>query len=61
MLNFSPSKAFISVDLPAFGFPMMFTKPARCLFSKFLKLLFCGNKISLYLHPSNRKHSRKRE
>jgi len=26
----SPTKAFIMVDLPTFGFPMMFTKPERC-------------------------------
>jgi hypothetical protein len=28
--NLSPTKAFINVDLPTFGFPMMFTKPALC-------------------------------
>ena len=26
----SPTKAFIKVDFPTFGFPMMFTKPALC-------------------------------
>jgi hypothetical protein len=30
--NFSPTKAFISVDLPTFGFPIIFTKPALCEF-----------------------------
>ena len=30
MDSFSPTRAFISVDLPTFGFPMMLTNPARC-------------------------------
>jgi hypothetical protein len=30
MDNLSPTKAFINVDFPTFGFPMMFTKPALC-------------------------------
>lgn len=30
MESFSPTKAFIKVDLPTFGLPMIFTKPALC-------------------------------
>ena len=29
--SFSPTSAFISVDFPTFGFPMMFTKPDLCI------------------------------
>ena len=28
--SLSPTKAFIKVDFPTFGFPIMFTKPALC-------------------------------
>ena len=30
--NFSPTNAFMSVDLPTLGFPMIFTKPDLCIF-----------------------------
>ena len=30
--SFSPTRAFISVDLPTLGLPMIFTKPERCIF-----------------------------
>jgi len=30
MDNFSPTKAFINVDFPTLGFPIIFTKPALC-------------------------------
>ena len=30
--NFSPTSAFMSVDLPTLGFPMIFTKPDLCIF-----------------------------
>ena len=29
--SFSPTKAFINVDLPTLGFPIIFTKPALCV------------------------------
>lgn len=29
--NFSPTNAFMSVDLPTLGFPMIFTKPDLCI------------------------------
>jgi len=28
--SFSPTIAFIKVDLPTFGFPIIFTNPALC-------------------------------
>ena len=31
----SPTKTFINVDLPTFGFPTIFTKPALCMTSVF--------------------------
>lgn len=30
--SFSPTRAFISVDFPTLGFPMIFTKPDLCIF-----------------------------
>ena len=56
ILSFSPIRAFIKVDFPAFGFPMILTKPALCVLSKsFFALLILKCKSSVYLHPSNRK------
>src|SRR5690554_1130324 len=43
MESFSPTKAFINVDLPTLGFPIMFTKPAlgsSFIFFQFLKIRF---------------------
>src|SRR5690554_2421524 len=36
---FSPTSLFISVDLPAFGFPMILTNPALCDILSFYYLL----------------------
>lgn len=39
MDNLSPTKAFIKVDFPTFGFPMMFTKPALCVIILFFIII----------------------
>jgi hypothetical protein len=37
--TFSPTKAFVSVDLPTFGLPTKVTKPDRKLVIEYLSLL----------------------
>ena len=59
MDNLSPTKAFIKVDFPTFGFPIIFTKPALCAiimrikkpktqvgFSVLVYLVDCSDEIS---------------
>ena len=45
MASFSPRMAFRRVDFPAFGFPKILTKPARCIIIKFNSLNGLGDVI----------------
>jgi hypothetical protein len=46
---FSPTSAFIRVDLPALGLPIMLTKPALCAIEKKYCYLFGLQRNELYL------------